>query len=544
MKIRLNKFTFLTLITLFVFSFNCFYIQENYAKGQKNFFFPGEIWYDTDGIPINAHGGGMLIVDDTYYWFGEIRGKYLRQFLGISCYSSKDLFHWKNEGIALSPVKDDKNHELHSSKIIERPKVVYNEKTKKYVMWMHVNSNDYNLAKAGVAVSDRPTGPYQYISSVRPNGAESRDLTLFKDDDGKAYLIHVSESNETIRINLLTDDYLKMQGVVKRIFVKEKREAPAIFKHNGKYFMITSGTTGLSPNASMYAVSNSVLGDWKIMGNPAIGFGSESTFKSQPTYVSPVVNKPGTFILMADRWNRRNLAESTYIWLPINFSGTKITIKWMKKWNFLSMQPSEYRENPQSSPIHINYIRNNDELDITKQKPDIKLLNSKFSALAWLGWRENKLLAYVLVYEDSYTPIEPGTEVWDQDSVEMFINYYQVVVGFDSNDKPVIVGGTGLGMGKKLNNNSVKAEIEYNVVSPFSKLVNLSPQAKGRLYKIEVSDRLALMRPFKENEMIAFALGVNAKAGKTKKKIQLYSPSTYSWADTDSFHRATFVKSI
>jgi hypothetical protein len=540
MKTRLNKFAFLTLVIFWVLIVNCFYIQENYAKAQKNFFFSGEIWDDTDGIPINAHGGSMLIANNTYYWFGEVR-KTFRQFAGISCYSSKDLFHWKNEGIALLPTGQDKSHDLHPSKVIERPRVVYNDKTKKYVMWMHVDSNDYSLAKAGVAISKHPTGPYQYIGSVRPNGAESRDLTLFKDYDGKAYLVHASENNETIHINLLTNDYLRMVGAVKRVFVKQGREAPTIFKHNGKYFMITSGTTGFSPNASMYAVSDSVLGNWQVMGNPAVGFGSESTFKSQPTHVFPVLEKTGAFILMADRWNQRNLFDSRYVWLPIKLNPNEIVIRWMKKWNLLSMPASEYRENPQGLPLQINYIHNNNELDIIKHPPNIKLLNSDVSALAWLRWREKKLLAYVLVYEDIYNPVAPGAKVWDQDSVEMFINYYQIVVGFDNNNKPVIVGGTGLDLGKKINN-SVKAEIEYNVVSPFSKLVKLSPRTKGRLYKIEVSERLALMRPFKENERIAFALGVNAKARKNRKKIQIYSPSTYSWADTDSFHRATFIK--
>ncbi|HXL55684.1 MAG TPA: hypothetical protein VN958_05470, partial [Chitinophagaceae bacterium] len=40
---------------------------------QNNYFLPGEIWYDEDGKPINAHGGGILYDKGTYYWFGEIK---------------------------------------------------------------------------------------------------------------------------------------------------------------------------------------------------------------------------------------------------------------------------------------------------------------------------------------------------------------------------------------------------------------------------------------------------------------------------------------
>ena len=46
-------------------------------------------------------------------------------------------------GIVLPAVKDDPNHDLHPSKVLERPKVVYNKKTGKFVMWAHVESADY-----------------------------------------------------------------------------------------------------------------------------------------------------------------------------------------------------------------------------------------------------------------------------------------------------------------------------------------------------------------------------------------------------------------
>ena len=153
---------------------------------------------------------------------------------GVSCYSSSNLTDWKFEGIALAPNTTDSLNDLHTSKVLERPKVIYNETTKKFVMWLHVDSKDYTYARAGVAVSDKPEGPYSFIESMRPNGQMSRDMTLFKDDDGKAYHIFSSENNAVMHISLLTDDYLKPSGIENRIFIDKSREAPAMFKHHGE----------------------------------------------------------------------------------------------------------------------------------------------------------------------------------------------------------------------------------------------------------------------------------------------------------------------
>ena len=110
----------------------------------------GEIWNDTDGNPINAHGGGILYHEGTYYWYGEYKlGKtvlpewatwecFRTDVSGVSCYSSKDLSTWKFEGLVLPAVKNDTLHDLHPSQVLERPKVVYNKATKKFVMWMHI----------------------------------------------------------------------------------------------------------------------------------------------------------------------------------------------------------------------------------------------------------------------------------------------------------------------------------------------------------------------------------------------------------------------
>lgn len=73
------------------------------------------------------------------------------------------------------------NHaDLAPSMVLERPKVIYNDRLRTFVMWMHIDDADYKLARAGVAVSAAATGPFKFLRSFRPNGRQSRDLTVFK----------------------------------------------------------------------------------------------------------------------------------------------------------------------------------------------------------------------------------------------------------------------------------------------------------------------------------------------------------------------------
>jgi len=305
-------------------------------------FRPGEIWRDTDGLPIQAHGGGVLYDRGTYYWFGENKdGPTLPgarvDVIGVSCYSSQDLLHWKNEGVVLPAVPDDPAHNLHPSKVAERPKVIYNARTKQYVMWLHSDTQDYLYARTGRAVSDTPTGPYVYVGSNRPASADSRDMTLFQDTDGTAYVIFSSGHNSLTRIARLTDDYLDTTDAVTEVFdsgaKNSGRESPAVFQHEGRYFFIGSGCTGWSPNAAEYAVAPSPLGPWEVRGNPCAGPDAEMTFGSQNTFVLPVADKPGAFIFMADRWKMDNLQDSRYVWLPLAVEDDKLTVRWHDEWD-------------------------------------------------------------------------------------------------------------------------------------------------------------------------------------------------------------------
>lgn len=291
----------------------------------------GTIWYDIDGHEIQAHGGMILFHEGIYYWYGENKngptsiapsGDIRVDFIGISCYSSEDCMNWKYEGLALE-ASGQPGHDLYKDRVGERPKVLYNEKTGKFVMWFHLDSADYTDARAGIAVSDRPEGPFTYVKGIRPNRSDCRDMTLFRDTDGKAYLIHSSDWNKTLRISRLTDDYLDVDGVYGKAFIDQEREAPAVFLHDGCYYMISSGCTGWDPNSALYGTSPAVLSGWKLIDNPCTGPHARQTFFGQSSYV---FEKGGSWYLMLDHWKPEDLKHSGYSILPIQIENGCLTI--------------------------------------------------------------------------------------------------------------------------------------------------------------------------------------------------------------------------
>lgn len=295
----------------------------------------GTMWLDTDGNPIQAHGGMIEKFDGIYYWYGENKsgetvlkenGLHRVDFIGFSCYSSADCISWKNEGLVLK-ASDQPGSPLHKSRVGERPKVLYNEKSRKYVMWFHLDSHDYMTAHTGVAVADRPTGPFQFVREMCPNRFDSRDMTLFKDTDGKAYLIYSSDWNKTLRIAQLTDDYLDVNGVYSHAFPEQEREAPAIFIKDGLYYMITSGCTGWEPNNALFGISHNIFSGWKLIGDPCTGENARQTYFGQSTYV---FEKDGRHYLMLDHWNPSNLKESGYSILPVQADNGHLTVSFQE----------------------------------------------------------------------------------------------------------------------------------------------------------------------------------------------------------------------
>lgn len=348
-------------------------------------FTPGEIWPDDQGVHINAHGGGILFSKGLYYWYGEhkIEGEEGNKAqVGVHVYSSRDLYNWKDEGIALS-VSQEVGNDIEKGCILERPKVIYNPSTNKFVMWFHLELKGmgYKAARTGVAVSDSPIGPFTYLRSMRPDagswplnaepfhrrpvsdsvlseycggygclpahpdslnllgrdfegGQMSRDMNLFVDENGKAYHIHSSEENSTLHISELNDDFTGFSGKYARFFVNRYMEAPALFRTtDGKYYLIASDCTGWAPNAARSAVADNIFGPWTELGNPCRGKDSSLTFNSQSTFVLPVEGKKDAFIFMADRWSPGNPIDGRYVWLPIQLSNSGFEIRWKDEWD-------------------------------------------------------------------------------------------------------------------------------------------------------------------------------------------------------------------
>ncbi len=356
-------------------------------------FRPGQQWRDADNNLIQAHGGQVqqLTIKDEitgemvpkWIWVGEDKTAGARG--GIRAYSSDDLYNWKYEGIILRNVSSRETleseayfQELYASytreqldnvfrsldansAIIERPKMIYNEKTGQYVLWFHADGptetsdSSYAAACAGVAVSDSPFGPYRFIDRYRLNTCPedqedqypsskgmARDMNLFVDTDGTAYIIYSSEENLTLYISKLNEEYTYLsmppeQAVYGedfiRLFPGAQREAPAVFRKDDSYYLISSGCTGWAPNQARCYASDSMLGEWVNMGDPCVGDTKVTTFDSQSTCVFE--DLAGNLVYMGDRWNSDNLSDSRYIWLPIEFDNEgRMELRWQDEWRY------------------------------------------------------------------------------------------------------------------------------------------------------------------------------------------------------------------
>lgn len=276
---------------------------------EKEYIVNGAEWVDTEGNVINAHGGGMLKVGEYYYWIGENR----RDGVFVSCYRSKDLMNWEFRGNLLTR---DSHAELDKANI-ERPKVVYNQKTGKYLMWMHYEyGGNYDKARAAVAWSDDIEKPFTYVKSFRPFDNMSRDCTLYRDSDGTAYFLSAARENYDLILYKLTDDYLDVKEQLLTLWPGGHREAPAIVKRGKYYFLMTSGCTGWAPNQGKYAYAKSLTGPWSELKN----IGDNVTFDTQSTFIVPVEGKKQTsYLYIGDRWDGRRYFNSKYIFFPLSF---------------------------------------------------------------------------------------------------------------------------------------------------------------------------------------------------------------------------------
>ena len=343
---------------------------------------------DSDGNHVNAHGGCIIAYGNEWLWYGEARPLHGFTSEGVSLYTapmgtqpisvadslaaSPLNLHWKNRGLVLTVV-DEEGSPIERGCIIERPKVIYNERTKQFVMLFHseLKGHGYDAAQTGFATSDSPYGPFRLHHVQRPNsgrwpadfseedikraqalapedfkewwtptwhsaveqglflardlksGQMSRDMTVFVDDDGTAWHIYSSEENLTIQAAELTPDYLGYTGRYYRIAPGGQNEAPCLLKHGDTYRLICSGCTGWTPNEARMFSAKSIQGPWMQHPSPMRGPDADRTFEAQGTWIwaqpSDSSMDSYSFFFMADVWMPRSLAISRHLCLPIAF---------------------------------------------------------------------------------------------------------------------------------------------------------------------------------------------------------------------------------
>ena len=339
-------------------------------------FYPGQVWLDTEGKRIQAHGGSLMFLDGVYYWYGENKektdGKNGIWHWGVRCYSSTDLYNWKDEGLIIPPEPEDPDSSLHPSACMDRPHIIYNKRTKKFVCWLKIMNKDQTQSET-VLTADSILGPYTKVrEGLRPLGMSAGDFDLAVAEDGKAYYYFERVHSETICADL-TEDYTDVTGYYSTHFPHSGppyvREATAHFIRKGKHYLITSGTTGYLPNPSEAAIADTWHGPYTVLGDPHPEDESKTSFHSQISSVFKVPGKKDLYIACADRWLPQamdkqypiyremfekifsgraeefdfsrmgeqvveNTAIADYVWLPIRFEGEKPVIHWLDSWRW------------------------------------------------------------------------------------------------------------------------------------------------------------------------------------------------------------------
>lgn len=344
-------------------------VEKDYQPNRYTAVPVGQTWLDTEGSVIQAHGGGFLQMEDVdgtpiYYWVGEDKAHNRAAFNGISLYSSKDLLNWDFEGTLLSA--DYRDIALLPNKVMERPKLLYNEKTGIFVLWVHWEGNGYSASQVCVATCDTVNGKYELIGHWRPGavsdefknwgvyqdgvhydepnedgtlrmiedytdtslwGNPSRDMTVFSDGDN-AYLASLGW------IYKLNDTFTDIDTSAETGMTPYKMpdghdgwEAPALVKMGDYYVLVASGQSGWSPNQCRYYYTKDIENPngWQTnteQSNGMFYIGNNTTFHSQSTNIMHITGTEGSsYIYMGDHWNSSALGDSTYVWLPITVEG-------------------------------------------------------------------------------------------------------------------------------------------------------------------------------------------------------------------------------
>jgi hypothetical protein len=230
--------------------------------------------------------------------------------------------------------------------IVERPKVIYNDKNSEYVMWFHGDSSNYGAAQVGVATSKTVDGEYSWKGNFKPFGNDSRDMTIWKDpDDGAAYLIYATNNNADFSIASLDEDYYAPNATL-HTFPGVYWEAPGVFKIDGIYYLLFSSQDGWTPVDNRYLRSESMAGPW-----------SEATLLApQGAYAYLTQNaydivisgsKQTTYLYYGDHWSGNQLGSSTYSFHPVTLTNTTLSLYNTGAWT-LDLQTGYWNDLPYS----------------------------------------------------------------------------------------------------------------------------------------------------------------------------------------------------
>jgi len=298
---------------------------------------PGALWLDDRGQHIQAHGGGIIQLGDTWYWVGEDRSSDLPQgTCAVACYASKDLEHWQFRRRILTLTGDEVGI---TPLVLERPKIFHNPKTGKFVMYMHIDNGrvkngpgGYAVAQVGVATCDTVDGQYQFLRRFRPLDQVSRDIGQFIDDDGSAYLIFESRPSLGFYIARLSDDYLDVAKVAS--FIQAPLEGGAVVHYQGLYYVIGSQMTSWAPNPNKYATAKSIEGPWSEFKD--IAPPEKKTYGAQSTNLLKVVgSKKTSVIFLGDIWKFTNnsLTNAPYLWMPLEIGNGQLSLPEPRPWS-------------------------------------------------------------------------------------------------------------------------------------------------------------------------------------------------------------------
>ncbi|MBK0381929.1 family 43 glycosylhydrolase [Pedobacter sp. SD-b] len=304
--------------------------------------FPGQVWNDIYGKAIVATGGGIYYENGFYHWYGEAKkagsspGKGGID-AGMHCYRSRDLINWNDFGVVL-PLSSDPNSDIADGCIFQRPKVVKNNSTGKYVAFfkLYLKGEGYTRTFLGIATATSPTGPFTYVKKVLATSNKgSGDFTMFKDTNGDLYHIAVRRSDRKLVKAKMSSDYMTPGTYSEMTGVQTNTEGPAIFYKSGVYHLLGSGSNGWDSTAPRYFTSSSLGGPWTSQSNPCTGtnpingVGSDLTWGGQSTFIFPIEGHENQYVAMFDIW----VPERRYIWLPFRVDNQKMHIAWQNSWD-------------------------------------------------------------------------------------------------------------------------------------------------------------------------------------------------------------------